>query len=155
VRDVPVPEVLLDRASVVPLVRKLVAGRVSEHVRMDGEGEFRELAGTRNQLPGRRRRHRSAALRDEQVGRFRVVAAQLAERAELGAADRMSRGQAVLQSRHMHQAGLEVDLLPARRHELGDAQPMPVGEEDERPIARTVAADLARGLQQLLYLRRR
>lgn len=42
VRDVLVPEVLLDRSRVVPLVRKLVAGRVTEHVRMDGEGEFRE-----------------------------------------------------------------------------------------------------------------
>jgi hypothetical protein len=29
-----------------------------------------------------------------------------------------------------------------------------VGEEDERPIARTVAAHLAGGLQQLLDLRR-
>jgi hypothetical protein len=32
---------------------------------------------------------------------------------------------------------------------------MPVGEENERPIARTVAADLAGGLQELLDLRRR
>lgn len=32
---------------------------------------------------------------------------------------------------------------------------MPVGEENERPIARTVAAHLARGLQQLLDRRRR
>ncbi len=32
---------------------------------------------------------------------------------------------------------------------------MPVGEEDERPIAHTVAADLARGLQELLDFRRR
>jgi hypothetical protein len=32
---------------------------------------------------------------------------------------------------------------------------VPVGEEDEGPIARSVAAHLARGLQQLLDLRRR
>jgi hypothetical protein len=32
---------------------------------------------------------------------------------------------------------------------------MPIGKEDERPIARTVAADLAGGLQELLDLRRR
>src|SRR5208337_4673422 len=63
--------------------------------------------------------------------------------------------QAVLQSRHMREACLEIDLLPAHRHELRDAQPVPVGEEDERPIARTVAAHLARGLQELLDLRRR
>ena len=32
---------------------------------------------------------------------------------------------------------------------------MPVGEEDEGPIARPVAAHLGRGLQELLDLRRR
>jgi len=50
------------------------------------------------------------------------------------------------------QAGLEVDLLPAHRDELGDPKSMAVGKEDERPIARTVAAHLARGLQKLLDL---
>jgi hypothetical protein len=58
----------------------------------------------------------------------------------------------------MHKAGLEVDLLPARKvtsSETRDAQPVRVGEEDESPIARTVAAHLAGGLQQLLDLRRR
>ncbi len=153
--DVPVTEVLLDRSRVVSLVRELVPGRVPEHVRMDGEGEFSELARARNQLPGRRRSHRSAALGDEQIGRFRVVAAELAQRPEFGPADWVSRGQAVLESRDVDQAGLEVDLLPAHRHELRHPQPMPVGKQDERPIARTVAADLARGLQQLLDLRRR
>jgi hypothetical protein len=54
----------------------------------------------------------------------------------------MRRGQAVLQSRHMHQAGFQVDLLPAQGDQLRDAKPMPVGQEYERPIARTVAADL-------------
>ena len=67
----------------------------------------------------------------------------------------MRRGHAVLQSRDVQQAGLEIDLVPAHRDELADAQPMPVGEEDERAIARTVAADLAGGLQQLLDLLRR
>jgi hypothetical protein len=139
----------------VPLVRKLVAGRMPEHMRMDREEEFRELAGARNELSGCRRRHRSASLSDEQIRRIRIVAPELAQCPELGPADRMRRGQAVLQSRDMHQAGLQIDLLPAHRHELRDPEPMPVGKENERPIARTVAAHLARGLQQLLDLRRR
>ena len=88
-------------------------------------------------------------------GDLRILAPQLAQCPELGTADRVRGGEAVLESRDVHQAGLEVDLLPAHRDELRDAQPMPVGEEDERPIARTVAADLARGLQELLDLRRR
>jgi hypothetical protein len=49
----------------------------------------------------------------------------------------------------MREACLEIDLLPAHRHELRDAQTVPVGGEDERPIARTVAAHLARGLQEI------
>jgi len=64
-------------------------------------------------------------------------------------------GRPVLQSRDVHLADLEIDLLPAHRDELRDSQRMPIGEEDERPIARTVAADLARGLQELLDFRRR
>ena len=154
-RDVPVPEILLDRARVVALVRKLVSGGVPEHVRMDGEGEIRELAGARDQLPGRRRRHRSAALGHEQIRRLRILAPQLAESSKLGPADRVRGRETVLQARDMHQAGLEVNLLPAHRDELGNAKPMAVGEEDERPIARPVAAYLARGLQELLDLRRR
>jgi hypothetical protein len=113
VRDVPVPKVLLDRSGVVPLVRKLVAGRVAQHVRMDREGKFRELAGARDQLARRRRRHGSAALGDEQVGRLGIVAAELAQRSQLRPSDRMGRGHAVLQSRHMHQAGLEVRSAPS------------------------------------------
>src|SRR5260370_1217804 len=45
VRDIPMPKILLDGARVLAVVRKLVAGRVTQHMRMDGEGEFRELAG--------------------------------------------------------------------------------------------------------------
>ena len=102
VRDVPVPEVLLDRSSVVSLIRQLITGRVSQHVRMDREGEFRELAGARYEFARRRRRHRSAALGHEQIGRLRIVAVQLPERTELRTADRMGRGHTVLQSRNMH-----------------------------------------------------
>ncbi len=155
VRDVPMPEVLLDRSGVVPLIGELVAGRVPEHVRMDREGEFRALAGARDQLPCRRRRHRSAALRHEQVGRLRILTAELTQRPELGPADRMRRGQAVLKSRDVDQAGLQVDLLPAHRDELRHPKRMPVGEKNERPIARPVAAHLGGGLQELLDLRRR
>ena len=84
-----------------------------------------------------------------------VIGPPRAKRTQLGAADRVRRRQVILQSRHLHQAGLEINLLPAHRHELRDPQPMPIGKEDERPIARTVAAHLAGGLQELLDLRRR
>lgn len=54
----------------------------------------------------------------------------------------------------MHQACLEIDLLPAHRDELRDPQAMPIGQKYERPLARSRAAHRAGGLQQLLDLRR-
>jgi hypothetical protein len=39
-----VPEVLLDRARVLALAGKLETTRMPQHVWMDREGEFRELA---------------------------------------------------------------------------------------------------------------
>jgi len=47
---------------------------------------------------------------------------------------------------------LEVDLVPAQRHELRDPQPMPVGKKNECAIARAVAADLGGAMQELLDL---
>jgi hypothetical protein len=64
----------------------------------------------------------------------------------------MRRGHSILQPRDVQQACFQIHLVPAQRDELRDAQPMPVGDEDQRAIARTVAAELARGLQELLDL---
>jgi hypothetical protein len=55
----------------------------------------------------------------------------------------------------MHQAGLEVDLLPAQARELRHPLRMPVSQAQKRPIARPVTAYLARGLKELLDLRQR
>jgi len=48
VRDIPMPEVLLNRSRVLALTRELEPARVPQHVRMDREGEFCEFAGARN-----------------------------------------------------------------------------------------------------------
>jgi hypothetical protein len=50
VSDVPMPEVLLDRSRILTLIGELVAGRMPQHVRVDGEGEFGELAGAHDEL---------------------------------------------------------------------------------------------------------
>ena len=82
------------------------------------KGEFRALAGARNQLPERRRRHRSAELRDEQVRGGGVVAPELTECAELGAADRMRRGDPILESGDVQEPRFQVHLVPAETHEF-------------------------------------
>ena len=60
-----------------------------------------------------------------------------------------------LQPRHVQEADLEVDLVPAQRDELPDAQPVSVGEQHQPAIARAVPSHLARGLQELVDLVRR
>ena len=142
VRDVLVPEVLLDRPGVLALARELEAAGMAQHVRMDREGEFRELACARNQLPGRRRRHGSFALGHKHIRQIWIDTAEFAQRAQLNAADRVGRGHAILQSIDVHRSRLEIDLIPAQSDQLRDSQPMPVGEEDERPIAHAVATHL-------------
>ena len=46
-RDVPVPEILLDGARVVTVVGELEPGRMAQHVRMNWERQLRSLAGAR------------------------------------------------------------------------------------------------------------
>jgi hypothetical protein len=127
VRDVFVSEVLLDRARVLALAGELESTGMPEHVRMDREGQFRELAGARNQFSRRRRRHRPFTLGHEHIRRVGIDAAQLPQCAQLDAADRVGRGEAILQSIDVNRAGLEINLLPAQAHELRDPKPMAVG----------------------------
>ena len=47
VRNVAMPEILLDRARVVPIVSELVTRGVPQHVQMNGEGQFRAHPGAR------------------------------------------------------------------------------------------------------------
>jgi hypothetical protein len=78
--DVPVPEVVLDRARVAAIVRELVAGGMPKHVRMDGKGEASQETGASHQLADGRRRHGPTELGDEQIRRSRVLPLQLQQR---------------------------------------------------------------------------
>src|SRR3954454_12775155 len=65
----------------------------------------------------------------------------------------MRRGAALLEAAHMHEALAQVDHVPAQPDQLGDAQAVPVGDEDHRAVAVGVAAEpLPAGLTQALYL---
>ena len=50
VRDVPVPEVVLDQSSVEPLVSEIKACRVTQHVRVDVEGKSCPLTSLRDNV---------------------------------------------------------------------------------------------------------
>ena len=47
VHDVAMPQILLNRACVVAIVCELEPGLVPQHVRMNGEGQFRAHPGAR------------------------------------------------------------------------------------------------------------
>ena len=69
VLDIPVPQIVLDGARIVSIIRELEAAGMSQHVWMNGKRNASFSAGTRNQLAYRRCRQRPSALRDEQVWR--------------------------------------------------------------------------------------
>jgi len=53
---------MLQRSRIVAVVRQLVATRMAQHVRVDGEGQFCLDVGARNELAYRGGGHRLTAL---------------------------------------------------------------------------------------------
>ena len=123
-------------------------------VRVDGEGEAGRLADPGEQLAEAGHGQRPAPLAGEQVGRGRhLLAPQAAQGAQLAAAQDVRRGPALLQPAHVQQALVEVERVPAQADELGDAQPVPVGEEGHGAVAVGIAAGaVTEGLPQPLDL---
>jgi hypothetical protein len=129
VLDVLVAEVVLDRARVLAVVGELEARRVAEHVRVDRHADGGGLAGTGHNLPKRGVGHRALAVGGENVGGVGLAALELAERAELRAVEGVGRRDPVLAAADVEEALAEIDLLPAQRDELADAEA--VAESDE------------------------
>src|SRR6516162_9930962 len=59
---------------------------------------------------------------------------------------------AALQPVNMDATALQVDLIPAQRHQLADAQSVTIGEQDHRRVAMAVATPSASGRHQLVNL---
>jgi hypothetical protein len=67
VLDIFMAEVVLKSARVVAVIRQLETASMPEHMRMDGERKFRELASAGEELPHGRRSHGSAPFRRKHV----------------------------------------------------------------------------------------
>src|SRR5258707_6289482 len=78
VLDVLVAEIVLQGSGIVPVVGKLIAARMSQHVRMQRERHPGGLAESLDEMVEADGAHWSAALRDEDVSLGRVLAAELA-----------------------------------------------------------------------------
>jgi hypothetical protein len=92
---------------------------MAEHVWMRREGQAGESTGSRYDLVDVGPFHRTSALSRKDVHRWTLKAPQLTQRAGLSCTDRMIRCRAVLRSRDPKQGLLEIDLIPAQRHQLG------------------------------------
>jgi hypothetical protein len=75
VHDIFVAHVVLKGSGVVPVVGKLVAGGVPEHVRMDREWELCGFSSPSDCLQESGSRGRTTALGNEYISRFHILAA--------------------------------------------------------------------------------
>lgn len=143
-RDVPVPEVLLDRPRVLTVVRQFESGGVAQHVWMHGE-RHSDDAGDDLADPGRG--ERPLALGCEHVGP-RVFSPNPPQRPKLPASKRLYRRRAVLESIDVDRARTQVHLVPSERHEFGDAQTVAIGQQQHARVPVPVPPGLAgRSLQ--------
>ena len=101
VLNIPVTEVVLKGPRVDALVRQLVSGRVRQHVRVNREPQRARFADPRERLTKTCRCHRRVSLGLEQVAPFRLLPPQPAECPKLLAAERVNRGDAVLEPGHV------------------------------------------------------
>src|SRR5215207_8708947 len=135
VLDVLVPEIMLQSPRVLAVVDQLVAARMPQHVRVYREGKRCSLPCAGEHLTKAGRRHRRASLSDEYIPRLDGFALEFAQSAQLPAPEWVDAGPAVLDPPDVQQAVLEVDLVPAERAQLGDAQSMSIGDPDHGGIA--------------------
>jgi hypothetical protein len=136
VLDVAVPKPLLQRPGVMAVVGELVAARVPQHVRVDGEGELGRGADCRQELAEGRGRHGPAPLGGEDVdARWHLLALQAPERLDFIAPDEMHAGAAVLAAGDVVAALDEVEHVPAQGTKLTHAQPVAVGEKNHGRVA--------------------
>ena len=82
VLNILVPQVVLNRSGIVAVIGQLKARGVAEHVGVHREPQLCCRAGACHNLPKRRVRERAFALCHKDIGRVRIRACHLAERAE-------------------------------------------------------------------------
>jgi len=85
-----------------------------------------------------------------------LVLAHAAQRSDLDAGERMRAALTAFEAMDVDASDLQVDLIPAQRHELADAQAVPIGQEDHGRVPVPVApASLMEGVSSPLWPDRR
>jgi hypothetical protein len=137
---------------VLPVISELVSACMPQHVRVRRKRKPRALPYTPEQLAQARSRHRSQPLRHEHVARFRLLAHEPPQRANLHPTHRMHARRSILEPSHVQQPAPEVSLIPAKGAKFGRTQPMPVRDQHHRRVTVPMSAAPARGLHEQLHL---
>jgi len=149
------PEIVLYRPRVVPIVGKFVAARMTQHVRMNRKRNARASAGAGDYFSDTLGCQRTFPLTDEYKLRIRKLSSQLPQTPTFLLPQRMIRRRSILEPTDMQQLVLEVDLVPSQVSRLGDTQTMSIRDQDNRRIPQPVPADLFRRQPEFIDLIRR
>jgi len=134
------PEVVLQSTGILSIIRQLIAASVTQHVRMNREGQWARLVDTRERLAKARRGHWRVPLGLEKVAPLGLVPSQPPQCSKLLPAERMNRRHPVLQPRDVQEPLSEIDLIPGERTKLTDPQAVAIGDQDHRRVPVPIAA---------------
>lgn len=147
------PQVVLNGAGVVTVVRQLVAAAVPEHMGMNRKTHGGLLPRPGEELPEPSRRQGTAPFAREHIGTAgRPFPLQFSECPNLGASEGMHARRPPLQPMDVEPPLAQVHLIPAERDEFGHPEPVPVREEDHRGVAVAVAPPPLRCRHQKVHL---
>jgi hypothetical protein len=133
---------MLDGSCVLSIVHELVTCGVTEHVRVSRKGQPSHSSGAGYDLPYRGRANRPLPLRRKHE-RSECLRLQLPESLHFSFEQRVSAGAAVLTTADVKQSLIEINLVPAQRTELANAQPVAVRNGEHCAVAKPVAPDFA------------
>ena len=113
--QIPMPQIMRQAPSILPIICELVSRRMSQHMRMNWKRKLCSLASALDHPQEPRRCHRSASFRDEHI---RTVALQWSQRSQLRPMQGMDALNSALSPIHMQSPIPEIDLSPTKRAEF-------------------------------------
>jgi hypothetical protein len=128
VLDIAVTHEVLQRSSIDAVVGELEAAGVAQHVGMRLERQLGHNAEAVEQLQEPGPGDRAPSLGVEDVAALQVLAAQLAQRPDLLAGQRMGAVGPVLRPADVDAAGVQLDLRPFQIAQLGGAERVAIGD---------------------------
>jgi hypothetical protein len=78
------------------------------------------------------------------VSRFRLLALQPSQRMNFGAAHWMHARRPILETAHMQEPAIKINLIPTKRAQLSRSQPVSIRNQDHGRVALPVSSPLAR-----------